>query len=350
MTKAKREKGAVKTLKPPPTEQQQSVQYSLFTQFFGEKANLSNTVEIWDGVPKYFSSKQAQTKQRDEKGSLQPVNKTFEYKGIHCRVVIQPAFLEQKNGKFKAFYPSANEELLEDVLRKFFSDQKLGFHDVKQTESWVRFSISMIKKELSERGKTRSLDEIKESLEILSGSVLKLYIEDEMVYTNPILGDMTKVTRKQYLEDPSGYWMARLPALVSKSVNEVTYRQYNYAKMMELKHQPSRWLMKRLSHHYVNASHLTSYDILLSSIVRDSGLFPYKRIPDQIRNFEKTLKELTVNRTINHFKKEEKKGRNNKIEDVLYSLYAHSDFIKDVKAANARKKKSPMGIESAVYE
>ncbi len=345
MEKGKNVKKAV--VKTPPSHQPQSIQYNLFSQFFGDKDKLSNTIEIWDGVPKYFVSKQAQTKQRDQKGSLQPINRSFEYKGIHCRVVIQPAFLEQENGEFKAFYPSANEELLEDVLRKFFSDQRLGFHDVKQDESWVRFSISMIKKELAGKGKARNLSQIKESLEILSRSVLSLYVEDELIYTNPILADVTKVTRKQYLEDPSGYWMARLPALVSKSVNEVTYRQYNYAKMMGLNFQPSRWLMKRLSHHYVNASHLTSYEILLSSIVRDSGLFPYKRVPDQVKQFEKSLEELKSKKVINHYEKKEKIEAKNKIKDVLYTLYAHSDFIKDVKAANARKKRGQIDLDAS---
>ncbi|MFQ5544138.1 MAG: hypothetical protein ACE5FY_07290 [Nitrospiria bacterium] len=333
------------THKSPPTEQTQSIQYNLFTQFFGEDKKLSNTIELWDGVPKYFVSKQAQMKTRDEKGNLPLLKKDFEYKGVRCRVVIQPSVMEQKNGKDMASYPSANEELIEDVLRKFFSDQQHGFHDVKQNESWVRFSLSMIKRELAARGKTRSLDQIKESLDILSGSVLKLFVEDELIYTNPILADVTKVSRKQYLEDPSGYWMARLPALVSKSVNDLTYRQYNYAKMMELKHQPSRWLLKRLSHHYVNASFITPYEVLLSSIIRDSGLLTYGRMRDQVKKFELTLNEIAEEKVITHFDKEERKGKNNKILDVLYKLYAHTGFIKDVKAANARKKKGMETLE-----
>lgn len=346
MPKMKSQKGGALSLpKKPPTEQPGSLQYSLFTQFFGDKDELSNTIELWDGVPKYFVSKQAQMKARDEKGNLPLLKKDFEYKSVKCKVVIQPAILESKNGKEIASYPSANEELVEDVLRKFFSEQLLAFHDVKQNESWIRFSLSMIKRELAARGKARSLDQIKESLEILSSSVLKLYVNDELIYTNPILADMTKITRKQYLEDTSGYWMTRLPALVSKSINQLTYRQYNYAKMMGLKHQPSRWLLKRLSHHYINASHITSYEVLLSSIIRDSGLFAYSRVRDQVRKFDITLNELIETKVINHFDKEERKGKNNKIQDVLYKLYAHSDFIKDVKAANARKKRGVEELE-----
>jgi len=323
----------------PPPEQTKSIQYNLFAQFFGDRETFSNTIELWDGVPKYFISKQSQAKTRDEKGNLSLLKKDFQYKGIECRVVIQPAILEQKNGRDIASYPSANEELIEDVLRKFFSDQQLGYHDVKKTESWVRFSISMIKRELAARGKSRNIKQIKESIEILSRSVLSLYVKKELIYTNPILADVTKVTRKQYLEDTSGFWMARLPALVSKSVNDLSYRQYNYSKMMSFKHQASRWMIKRLSHHYINAGHISPYGILLSSIIRDSGLFPYSRARDRVKSFEKVLEELVGAKVLSHYQKEVRKGVRKNIEDVLYTLGAHSEFIKDVKAANARKNK-----------
>ena len=77
--------------------------------------------------------------------------------------------------------------------------------------------------------------------------------------------------------------MAKLPALISKSVNELTYRQFNYGVLMSLPTQLARWLHKRLSHNYINASHLDSYDILFSSIQRDSGLLTYKRTRDNLK-------------------------------------------------------------------
>ena len=48
-------------------------------------------------------------------------------------------------------------------------------------------------------------------------------------YTHSILNDMIRVTRSNYLEDPSSLWHARLPALVSKSINELSYRQIGLA-------------------------------------------------------------------------------------------------------------------------
>jgi len=331
--------------KSPPTTQADSPQYNLFTQFFGDKEKLSNTVELWDGVPKYFIARQRQDKLRDEKNRLNVLEHDFQYKDVKCQVVIQPAAIKQKDGSYKDYYPSSSEEMIEDVLRKFFSDQRMGYHDVVQSESWVRFSLQLIRRELAEKGKARNISEIKESLEILSGSILRLYVNNELIYSSPILSDLTKVTRKGYIEDTSAHWMARLPALVSKSVNELSYRQYNYAKMMKLKNQPSRWFIKKLSHHYINAGFTTQYEILLSTIVRDSGLFPHSRISNRVIAFERVLDELVSSNVLNGFAKEERRGQKNSIEDVLYKIHAHPDFIKEIKAANARKNQAVQTLE-----
>lgn len=326
----------------PPATSIQSLEYDLFGRYLGDQGSLSNTIELWDGIPKYFVAKQAQDKQRDEKGRLSVLEHGFQYKGVNCHVVIQPASIRQADGTYKDYYPSASEEMIEDVIRKIFTDQAYAHHDPKNTESWVRFSLQMIKKELAERKKTRSINEIKQSMEILSRSVISFFVKDEEVYTNPILADLTRVTRKDYLEDPTGHWMARLPALISKSVNDLSYRQYNYALMFSLKSQLSRWLHKRLSHNYVNAGLSSPYEILLSTVIRDSGMLSHSRMNDRIKAFEATIDELVSNRVLTQQskRKDERRGKANKIEDILYTLCADPAFIKDIKAANARKKQA----------
>jgi len=324
----------------PPAASIKSLEYDLFGRYLGDQDSLSNTIELWDGIPKYFVAKQAQDRQRDDKGRLSVLEHAFQYKGVNCNVVIQPASIRQKDGSYKDYYPSAGEEMVEDVIRKIFTDQAYAHHDPQNTESWVRFSLQMIKKELAGRKKTRSVDQIKQSIEILSRSVISFYVKGEEVYTNPILADLTRVTRKDYIDDPTGHWMARLPALISKSVNELSYRQYNYALMFSLKSQLSRWLHKRLSHNYVNAGLSSPYEILLSSVIRDSGMLPHQRMNDRVKAFEATIDELVAKRILTQQskRKEERRGKGNKIDDILFSLCADPAFIKDVKAANARKK------------
>ncbi len=342
-----------KTVNKPPAESPQSRQYDLFSNFFGDAAELSNTIELWDSIPKYAVSARTQNQMRSAEGRLPVYEQRFvyttRYKGQRvkksCRAEVYPTPVKTKNGRVD-FYPSTDEELVEEVIKKIFSDQQSGIHDPARAESWVRFSLQMIRKELKARGKTRSLDEIKRSIDILSTSVIRLYEEgdDTPVYTNPILTDVTRVNRQRYLTDGSLTWVAKLPALISKSLNELTYRQFNYGVLMTLPTQITRWIHKRLSHNYINASLLDSYDILFSSIQRDSGFLTYKRTRDNLRNLEAAFEELVSQNVLFSWERLEERRAGRGIADVLYSLHAHSDFIRDVKAANARLKQSKMAL------
>jgi hypothetical protein len=338
-----------KSASKPPGKPLKSPQYDLFTTFFGDRTELSNTIELWDAIPKYAVSPRTQNALRSPDNRL-PVH---EYRFVYamrradqriestCRVAVQPASIKTKDG-YVDFYPSTDEELVEEVIRKIFADQRCGIHDPGNTESWVRFSAQMIRKELKARGKTRNLDEIKRSIDILRKTIVSLYLDDtdEPVYSAPILSDVTKITRQQYLSDTSLTWFARLPALVSKSVNDLTYRQFNYGVLMSLSSQLARWLHKRLSHNYTNASFLDPYETLFSSIQRDSGLLTYTRTNDNLKALEAAFDELRASKVLHAWQRQQERRKGRKIVDIKYTLLAHSDFIKDVKAANARMKDS----------
>ncbi len=338
-----------KAIIKPPVKTYQSLQYDLFTTFFGEATELSNTIELWDAIPKYAVTPRAQNALRSTDNRLPVHEYRFAYatkcngQRIEnaCRVAIQPASVKTGDG-YVDYYPSTDEELVEEVIRKIFADQQCGLHDPLNAESWVRFSVQMIRKELKARGKTRSLDEVKRSIDILSKTHVSLFLDEtnDPIYSAPILSDVTRVTREKYLADSSMAWLARLPALVSKSVNELSYRQFNYGVLMSLSSQLARWLHKRLSHNYTNASFFDSYETLYSSVQRDSGLLNYQRTSDNLKALEAAFDELLASRVLSRWERLEERRAGRKILDIKYSLNAHSNFIKDIKAANARLKNS----------
>ncbi len=330
---------------PAPTK---SKQFDLFSSFFGDSKNLSNTIELWDAIPKYSVSQKQQNHMRDEKGNLPLHEHYFEYRPtrrgaaleIKCSVTVQPASIKNPDGTVTQHYPSTDEELIEEVLKKIFTDQHFGIHEPNRNESWVRFSLYMIREELKARGKTRSLPEIKKSLEILARSVYSVQIEGpskNLAYENTILSDMTRTTRADYLEDPKALWCARLPTLISQSINELTYRQFNYGRLMSLSMPLARWVHKRLSHNYINAGLLQPYNILFSSIHRDSGLLHHIRPAGNMKTIDAAIEELKDKNVLWWFKKDERKqGR--AIQDILYTLQPTNDFISEIKAANARQR------------
>lgn len=335
----------------------QDLQYDLFTQFFGKSENLSNTIELWDAIPKYSFTARMQAQKRDSSGRLPVYQRSFEYRPapkadnptLVCTVSLQPASI-LIDGKRVDCYPSADEELVEEVLKKIFTDQACGLHNSRRGESWVRFTLHMIRTELARRGRTRSIAEIKQSLEILSKTVLDVTIEGrgakKIVYTNPILNDLTRVTRAELREDPKAMWTARLPALISTSINALSYRQFNYAILMDLKSPLARWLHKRLSHEYTNAHLSHPYSILFSTIARDSGLLHNCRPSANLQTVERALDELKERRVLWTYSAE-RRNEKTAILDVLFTLTPHSDFVDDIKAANARARDARSILQNA---
>ncbi len=322
-----------------PSKPVKSVQYDLFSKFLGDDEGLSNTIELWDWIPKYSVSKRQQNDLRNAEKRLPILKYQFDYKNVPCEIVIQPASVKQPNGSFIDYYPSSREEIIEDVLRKIFTDQQYGLHDRKNGDSWVKFSLHMIYKELKKRKKTLSKNEISEALEILSSAVIKLYIKDKLFYSSAVLSDMVRIGHDEYMEDRDNSWAARLPSILSSSLENLTYRQYNYALGMSLKNHLSRWLYKLLSHQYIYAGIVTPYKIFYSQIYKNSGILTAtSTIKDRRNKVTLALEELKVSKVILHYAENRIIGYRGKIDDIEYILMAHQDFIKTTKAANKRQK------------
>lgn len=318
------------------------MQLSLFQTFLcnteEERDCLSNTIELWDSLPKYTLSQQAMNKLRTKEGLLPRLEKTVVYRQREYKLRITAAIVDDETGAPKAYYPSANEELIEDALRKIVAEQYQGFFDKPAFKSGVVFSLNMLRKELQKRGHTRSYQEISRSLQILAGSTIEILLSEGAGFAKTnYLPALAGVSRAKFREDPNARWVALFHPLVTESIGQLSYRQYNYHVMMSHSTQLARWLHKRLSHNYTNASLVTPYSIFLSSIQRDSGLLEYQRRNDVVRKLEASLKELVEHKVLLKSQKEEQRGERNKILDIKYTLTPDASFVRNIKAANKRQ-------------
>jgi len=334
-------KKSLKVIKTPPRNPIKSLEHELFSDFLMTGENeLSNTVDLWESIPKYFLSPQEQKTLRTAEGLAKPYSQAYTLRGpngepLFYNVTIQPALIEQDDGDYKAFFPGKSEEIIEEVLKKIFTEQDLGIHDTKNTESWVKFSYCMIDKELRKNNCSRTFKQIKQSLEIMSKCILTVSDANEEIYTGAILQDYCSVDRSKYLIDTDALHVARLSLFISRAVNTFQFRQYNYKRLMSCKEQLSQWLLRRLINRFTYASIITSHHFLFSTIKQESSLLRAKLGSDNRKKVIKALNELKATGAISTYELEEKMdGR--KIVDIKYTVTPTQEFIQEQKAANKR--------------
>ena len=248
---------------------------------------------------------------------------------------IQPALIEQKDGSYKACFPGVTEEFIEEALKKILTIQNYGIHDSNNIETWVRFSLNMIQRELKARNRTRNLNQIKHAIEVMNKCNIAVFKNNKEIWSGAILQDLVTVGRDEYLADTDTQHIARLPLFISHSINRLEYRQFNYDRLMSCDEQLTRWMYKKLINRFIQASYMTEYSFMYSDMKQASGLLQQERERDNRNKVISALNELQEKSIISSYETDErKKGRS--IIDVKYTIKAASGFIAEQKAANKR--------------
>lgn len=328
-----RKKRPVKKAPKLPIE---NPQLNLFSQFItNDTSEVSNTVEIWESIPKYFFTPGKVAKLRTADGLAKPYQWEYKYNNAACMVKIQPALIEQDDSSYKAYFPGITEELIEEALKKILTIQTYGLHDTNNMETWVRFTLKMVQKELKARRRSRSIKEIKHAIEVMSSCILTFYKDGKEVWKGAILQDLVTVGREEYIVNADAHHICKLPLFISHAINQLEYRQFNYDRLMSCDEQLTRWVYKRLINRFRQASYITEYSFMYSDIKQTSGLLQQKRERDNRNKVVSAFEELKDKGVILYYETDERKaGRS--ITNVKYTIKAAPDFIKEQKAANKR--------------
>lgn len=323
-----------KLVKKPPEKYIKSLQLDLFSQFVtNDKSEVSNTVEVWESIPKYFLTPAQVKKLRTETGHADPYEWKYTEKGGNFSVRIQPALIKQGD-KYQAFFPGITEELVEEALKKILTIQNHGIHDANKVETWVRFTLRMVLKELSARGRDRNINQIKQAIEVMSSCVITLYKDKKEIWKGSILQDLVTVGREEYLADTDAQHIGRLPLFISLAINQLEYRQFNYDRLMSCDEQLTRLIYKKLINRYRHANLLNNYHFMFSDL-KNSGLLQQNREIDNRKKVLSALQELKEKNIISGYETDERK-ESRAISDVKYTLYPSHEFITEQKAANKR--------------
>jgi hypothetical protein len=317
-------------------------QLSLFQKFLPEDDRYSNTIEFYDAIPKYFTNKRQIAELREGPEGreiyLPTLEREFKHQNITYTLEINPARVRDNDGVLKEYYPSEQEEIVEEALRKIACDRLNGLY--LGNSAGVQFTMYELREELSKRGHAMSHTQLRRSLLICRSTGLcikKKGGEKEVILDSSIFPTVMISSRRDWMASPKNtYCYVQFNPLVTASIEALNYRQFDYETLMSYNHQLSRWLHKRLYHNYTNAGMLNRYSILLSTVKRDSGLLNNVRISQDIKYLERALEELSEKNVIYNFDKEERRGKKNRINDVLYTLMPAMNFVSEMKKANKR--------------
>lgn len=319
-------------------------QLTLFGLFGEENKPYNNTIELYDFMPKFHWG----NVKRINGQFLPRLEREFECRGIKYKLKLDPAKIEDKDGVVRDYYPSQREELVEFALRKLMADGHGTFLDDSAS---VIFTLYQLEQELTKMGHGYNKNQIKEALQICKLASLVVTSEngDTVLMSNifETLGLQTQENWKGTGEKTKCF--VRFNPLVTKSIRDKSFRRFNYKKNFELVSIIARQLHKRMSHHFLQASLTKTYEMKLTTMLRDSGIARQRSLSDNIRDLENGLKELQAKEIILSYeiKKILDAKRRNKLEDALITIIAHPKFIAEIVLHNEHRKKV-LGVFSSV--
>lgn len=288
-----------------------------------QNERLSHTIELYDAIPKYVW---------DAEDSDQPseITRTYQHRGTRISLTVIPAQITRDNKKIFV-YPGQREEVVEDALRKLVVQ---GKGSEMGGEVVVRFSINELRQELAKHGRTYSSSQIKEALYVCQGSIVSISGDDGLSTIRSNIFPLVALTnRKEYLADSDAQCVVRFHPLVTKSIIDSTFRRYDYQLNLSIRNSLARYIHKRMSHYWTQASFNHTYKFKLVSFLERSPRGLSATMSENIRALKIALDSLKKHGVIFSYEENrEMSGR--KVVNIEYQLTPDERFVKDMKAFN----------------
>src|ERR1044071_3454223 len=315
-------------------EQTKPIEMSVFEMLAAEDKKYSSSIELYDFMPKYHWGKV----DRINEQFLLSLKREFECRGVKYKVTIHPARIEDSEGQIRDYYPSQREELIEDALRKLASNGQGLFLD---DQASVTFTLHQLRHELEHMGHGYKVSEIKDALLVCANASIEVKSEDGTTILMSHIFETVGLHTEENWEGSGQKTKAfvRFNPLVTRSIKNRAFRQLNYEISMSYRSVIARQLHKRISHHYTQASLANTYDILLSTIIRDFGLKARDRVIHNLRAVKLALEEMVEKEIILEFdiQKIMDAKKSNKLADAKIVLRPHPRFAGEMIRANKRQ-------------
>ena len=294
------------------------------------KDDYSNTIELYDAIPKYVWDQ----KREHEDLSNAVVTRNCTIRGQQLTVKIKPAIVEKDDGRTVLIYAGQREEIIEDALRKIAVN---GKGHMIEGKAGVMFTLYELQKELAKMGHGYNLNEIKEGIQVGRGATLECMSDDGESFISSSFFPMVGLTTRGEFKKKGGNarCYVQFNPLVNESIMNLTFRQFNYRIAMSIRSPLARYIYKRMSHYWTQASPDAPYTPSLLSFLSQSPRELSPRMPENVRAMKNALETLIKSEVVSDYDADQiKEGR--KVLDVKYVIRPHPSFVKQVMASNKR--------------
>src|SRR5690554_4177263 len=295
----------------------------------GSKASptvYSNLIGLYDALPKFtYDKKEVFDLQQLEYERSVTLNKET------MTVKIQAAVISRGSKKV-AIFAGEREEFVDEALRKLAVS---GGARLVNNRTGMEFSLYELQKELARTGHTYSFVELKEALLILrKTSITCISASNSTMFDTNLIDQLYIVSRSEWEDNADSKCIVRFNSVLHDAIFSLNFRQYNYELCMNIKSSLGRFIYKRMCGYWTQANENLPYTPNLVSFLKQSPKILSVRMGDNMRAMNKALDELIRKRVVSHYVAEKVTQGQRKIIDVKYSIYPHTDFVKDVKRSN----------------
>lgn len=292
-----------------------------------QKITRSNTVAVYDALPKYSWSNKQPTESSITRSCL--------LQGINYEMSIEPALVKRIDPVTKEpievkVYPGEREEAIEDVLRGLAAN---GQGKAFGQEIGVYFTLKELRTELEKINRSYKHREVVEALMVCSKANLSIRAKGIATIHANLFPQVVLTDREGYEMDSKTKCFVRFHPMVTTSIINLDYRMLNYDLAMSIKDPLARHIYKRLVHYWRQASNDHHYEFKLMSYLAQTSRNISPRMTRNFTAMAKALDELVKKKVLQSYEVNEIcEGR--KLLDGEYRCMAHPDFIADVKKAN----------------
>lgn len=332
-----------------------SEQLALFEILDTSDSEYSNTIELYDALPKFVWSSTEVDKTKNN-----VITRQYKSRGNNYEVKLKPAVVERRNpgtGETVSalVYPGPREEIIEEALRKFAVNGHAFESEGETKEVGVFFTVSMLRKELARTGHAYSHQEVLEALDVMSSAVVEVGLatakgKGRDTVRGNMLNNLMLTSRDQYQENSSTKCYATFHPLVTQGIRRQQFRLYDYSVSMGLKSHLARYMFKRMSHYWAQAALNAPYEFKLVTFLSSTPRGVSGKMKDDLRAVRNALKALVEGDVIlPEWEETLIKDPNDKRVTINaeFALLPTETFVKHMMKANKRHKDITAHIELA---